>query len=58
MSYIDNEFAKLGDLATSEYKPQVKFVSSHGETKWLRVSPETLAEIHALLKRDEEKGQA
>lgn len=55
MSYIDGEFARLGDLAASEYRPQIKVTSVHGETKWLRVDPATVAEIHALLKRDEEK---
>ena len=55
MSYIDGEFARLGDLTASEYRPQIKINSVNGGTKWLRVDPATLAEIHALLKRDEEK---
>lgn len=54
MSYEDNRLAyvrgELEDLGGSE-KYRLKIRSDNGETKWLSITPETLAEVKAVLTR-------
>jgi len=54
VSYEDDRLAyvrgELEDLGESE-KYRLKIRGDHGETKWLSISPETLAEVKAVLTR-------
>lgn len=56
-SFIDDE---IKDLKLDEYsinRPRIKIASQFGETGWIRLNAETVKEIQALLKREEENAR-
>lgn len=54
MSFYEAEFGKLGDVSQQECKPKIQLRSDAGNTHWLSIKPEAVAEILEVLKRHED----
>lgn len=48
MTYYDKEFSQLGTISAT-----MKLQNEHGQTRWITVEPEQIAEILAVLNKQE-----
>lgn len=54
-NYARSQFRQLGEYRTAEYPAKLKIQNDNGETHWMNIHPDDLAELQRLMEAREEQ---